>query len=303
MKARVCLLGQGDIAHAMARMLVNVELVCSPEDEPQGPTVRRSSTWEEALDGSRVVVLAANADRLAELAERYGPHALGDHVVVTAARGMRAGFELPHETIRRYTCARKIGVFGGPLHAQEVAAEHHATVVLASRFREAARVVDTLVPEERVTVEHTTDLVGVGVAGAYGHVTSVLTGMGQALSWTPTAVGLLVAHGMVEARNLGVAAGGEPATYQGIVGWGELIPRTQGRSNRHGELGAALVQSGERPAGQLEVLTTLRESMRFGQTHDIATPVADALHRVVDSQEEAASALGALLRSPLDPRH
>jgi len=301
MKAKVSLLGSGDIAHAMARMLVDVELVCSPDDEPQGPTVRRAADWSEALDRSRVVVLAANAERLAELSERYGPYARGDQVVLTAARGIRPGFELPHDTVRRFTCARKIGVFGGPLHAQEVTAEHHATVVLASRFREAVRIVDTLVPRERVTIEHTTDLVGVGVAGAYGHVTSVLTGMGHALGWTPTAVGLLVAHGMVEARKLGVAAGAVPQTFQGIVGWGELIPRTPGRSNRHAELGEALVQGSAHPEGQLEVLVTLEEATKFGRAHRISTPVGDSIRRVLEGTEEAVAALSGLLKSPLDP--
>jgi glycerol-3-phosphate dehydrogenase (NAD(P)+) len=300
MKARVSLLGSGDIAYAMARMLVDVELVCSPEDEPQGPTVHRAEDWNEALEQSQVVVLAAGAEQLAALSERYGPYAKGDHVVLTAARGLRAGFELPHDTIRRFTCARKIAVFGGPLHAQEVTAEHHATVVLASRFSETVRIVDRLVPRERVSIEHTTDLVGVGVAGAYGHITSVLTGMGKSLGWTPTAVGLLVAHGMVEARKLGVAAGGDPQTFQGIVGWGELIPRTPGRSNRHLELGEALVKGGSWPEGRLEVLTTLEVATRFGRGHGVSTPVGDALRRILEGSEDAASALSGLLKAPLE---
>lgn len=297
-----CIFGRGDIGHAFAHMARVLDLVCPPDTEPPAPWVERRPSAAEAMEHAQVVVLAGNSEELRALAEAYGPHARGDQIVLTAARGIRKGFELPHETIRAHSCVRKIGVFGGPLHAQDVETEHHATIVLASRFPEVVSAVDGWLPQDRVTVEASTDLIGVSVAGAYGHVSSTLIGLSRGLGWTSTAEGLLVAHGMVEARRLGVAAGADPETFRGIAGWGELLPRAPGRSNRHGRLGEALIRGESPPSDdRLEVIATVAEASVKGRALGLATPVADAVGRIIDGAP-AKDELQSILRSPLEPR-
>jgi glycerol-3-phosphate dehydrogenase (NAD(P)+) len=305
---KLCLLGAGELASAIVALVgtSRARFVTQLADAKPAPDVAMADSLEDALDGADLIVLCGNGEALAELSRRYGPHARGDHHVLVAARGVRAGFELPDRTVRGHTCVRKLGVLGGPLHTQELYGDRHATVMLATHFREVIERVRAAVPGERVTIEPTTDMVGLGVAGAYGHVSSILTGLGEELGFSKTARGLLIAHGMMEARALGLALGGQAETFLSIAGWGELIPRSQTRSDRHEQLGRRLArQAGsEAPDADLEGIETVHSAVKAGQELGVPTPVAavlrDLLHRTPNG--DPAERLQHLLHRPLqDP--
>ncbi|MGF1508282.1 MAG: hypothetical protein ACFB9M_02120 [Myxococcota bacterium] len=308
---RVCLLGQGELGQAVAHLAPHAmgELVAQLCDVPPAPWVQVAPSLEAALFGAQIVVLCANADELAALCEAYAPFAKGDDCVVVAARGARAHFELPHETVRSLTCVRKLGILGGPLHTQEFDSERHATVVLATRFREIVAKVSDIVPRDRVTIEPIEDLVGLGVGGAYGHISSILTGLAQGAGLSDTARGLLIGHSMMEARCLGIAMGGLPETFQGIVGWGELIPRSESRSDRHEQLGQDLAQGLTLDAARqkahlpLEGIQTARVAVEKAHALEVEVPVARALSEIFDLPSPAeglSSRLEALLKRPFN---
>src|SRR5690606_13524989 len=89
------------------------------------------------------------------------------------------------------------------------------------------------------------DVVGVEVAGAISNVTALAVGMCETLSFGETARGVLLARGLSEATRLGIALGGDPATFGGLAGVGDLIPRRVSSTERHYEVGRR-VAAGER---------------------------------------------------------
>lgn len=213
---------------------------------------------------------------------------------------------LPHQMIRARTCVRKIGVFGGPLHTRELALGRPLSAVLASRFSETTRAVRDIVAGGPLTIHASTDVVGVEVAGAISNVSALAAGMADTLDLGETARGILLTHGLVEARRLGAALGGDPDTFTGLAGVGDLIPRKVTSTERHHELARRFIESESMDEalrdvdGHVEGLITLREAAIQGRKLALDLPLIYALDEVVAGKVKPKEALEEVLRRPID---
>lgn len=310
----MAVLGGGRLAEAIGAILgdrIPVRLWTRSEEERQAlrdrlPKVQITSELGAAVDGASLVFLAVPAPAMLEVAERYGEHARGNHMVLSASRGVGEGFMLPHQMIRARTCVRKIGVFGGPLHTRELALGRPLSAVLASRFSETTAAVQQIVAGGPLTIHPSKDVVGVEVAGAISNVSALAAGMADALDMGETARGILLTHGLVEARRLGTALGGEAETFGGLAGVGDLIPRRVTSTDRHHEVARRLVETGSLDEalrdvrGHVEGLITLREAAAKGSALALDLPLIYALDGIVVGKEKPKEALEGVLRRPID---
>lgn len=259
-----------------------------------------------AIDGAQLVVLAVPATNMLEIAEKYGEFAKGDHIVLNASRGVGPGFALPHEMIRARTCVRKIAAFGGPLHTRELALGRPLSAVLASRYSEPIAAVRELVAGGPLTIHASKDIVGVEVAGAMSNAAHLAAGMADALDLGETARGILLTHGLVEARRLGLALGGAPETFTGLAGVGDLIPRKVTSTERHHVFARRFIETGSleealRSAdGHVEGVTTAKEAVKKGDRLEIDLPLMRAVAAILDGEAKPREALEAVLRLAID---
>ncbi len=302
----VTLLGIGPLAHAIARMARSTDQLRLYA--PAGGSVaglESKADLAEAVDGSSAVVFCGPTDQLWDLAIAYGRVAEPNHIGLVPARGVGPGFELPLTTLRKATCLRKIGILGGPLHVRELDAERHVNVVIATRFPEVPVFARSLVDPGRVTVHHSSDVVGVQVAGVYSHIASLVVGMAHGLGLSDTARGLLLAQSLSEARSIGAVLGADDRTFASVAGLGELIPRPSGGSDRHLEVGRRLAQGasfGDATAdleAEVEGVRAAEEAVRLARAKGLDVPVASAVLAAVQSGRAPHEVVDGLLRRPL----
>lgn len=313
-RGALALLGAGPLARATARILLiggtQVRVwarrpEARRELEAQVPGLHGFERVEDALAGAGTLFVAVPAGEIADLAERVAPHVLPDQVVLLASRGVSAGFTLPHEHIRAQTCLRKIAVFGGPLHARELEAGRRINVVIGSRYAEARDRVAQLTQGAPVAFHPTRDIVGVEVAGAIANVASLAAGMAEALGLGDTARGVLLARGIIEARQLGVALGASAETFTGLAGLGELIPRSVTSMDRHLELGRLLGEGASRDEalgrvdGHVEAVVTAEEGFACARERGLELPLLAAVAFVLAGEVEPRAALERILTEPL----
>ena len=259
-----------------------------------------------AVAGSRFVFFAVPAYALPEVAARYGPHAQGDHVVVHAARGVAAGFVLPHKAIRAEACVRRVGALGGPLYLEDLGEGRPLVAMLASRYDETFDVVRALVHGSPVRLHTSHDVVGVEVAGAISNVAALAAGMADGLGLTETDQGVLLTRGLAEASRLGRALGADAATFAGLAGVGDLIPRRVASTLKHRAHGKALAAAdGARAAtspadARLEGVVTAREARALAAHLRVDLPLVDAVAAVVDGTAAARDALERVLSLDLE---
>lgn len=253
-----------------------------------------------AVEGSRFVFFAVPGHAVAKVAERYGPHAQGDHVVVHAARGVGDGFLLPHKAIRAHTCVRRIGVLGGPLYLEDLGEGRPLVAMLASRYDETFDVVRRLVQGSPVRLHTSHDVVGVEIAGAISNVSALAAGMAEGLGLTETDQGVLLTRGLSEASRVGRALGADPATFAGLAGVGDLIPRRVTSTLKHRALGRTVAIGEPPPSSVVEGVVTAREARAWAKNHRLELPLVEAVARVFDGEVSAKEAIERVLALDLE---
>jgi glycerol-3-phosphate dehydrogenase (NAD(P)+) len=311
----VALLGLGRFAEAVVNLLPN-ELVIRawgrrPEARAEFEARHKGKVHvgdlEQTSADADVVIFAVPAGAMAGVARQFGEFARGDQIVIHACRGVGQGFALPHQMIRAGSCVRKIGVLGGPLHSHEIGTGRALGAVIASRYEEVFQVIGALVQGTQVRIHPSPDVIGVEVAGAISNVAALAAGMADALELGETARGVLLTHGLSEALRLGVKLGADPATFAGLAGVGDLIPRRVSSTDRHQEVGARLAR-GEPLASVLESLgqtavegvVTAQEALPLAGRLGLKLPLIGAVTEVLTGRQAARPALEAVLRSDLD---
>lgn len=206
----------------------------------------RATTDLGAVGGAEVVVLAVPAQHVRSVATDLAPHLDPGVPVVSLAKGierstLRRPSEILAEVMPSHDPAR-IGVVSGPNLAKEVAAGHPSATVVALPDAAAAATVQDVLRSDRFRVYTSDDVVGCEIGGAVKNVLAIAAGMvdGLGLGWNTRAA--LITRGLAELARLGVALGGQPLTFLGLAGNGDLIATCCSPLSRNHRVGVALAE-------------------------------------------------------------
>ncbi len=291
------------------------------------PGLTLCTSVEEAVTGAGVapgaigiVVLGVPASGLPEVAEAYGHFAQPDHIVLHAVRGVCStstqvpdgNLQLAHRVIRAHTCARKIGVLGGPLYAPDLSNPKPLAVVLASPFNEPFMAVAGLTAGGSIKVHQSYDIVGVELAGAMSNVSAIAAGVAEGLDLGDTAVGVLMTRGLSETAQFAQGLGADVRTFFGLAGVGDLIPRHVASTERHREFGALLAKGtevavaakkvGAVSAEGIEGMVSAREVVRYADRVGSRSKLvlARAVNALCSDKASAADILDGVLSQHLE---
>ena len=164
--------------------------------------------------------------------------------VVWLCKGFENGTGLlPHQVVREVLGAQVPGAaLSGPSFAQEVARGLPCALTAASDSPALRERVVTLVHGGNIRVYSSDDLVGVEVGGAVKNVLAIATGACDGLGLGLNARAALITRGLAEITRLGVALGGQPGTFMGLTGMGDLILTCTGDLSRNRRVGLELAR-------------------------------------------------------------
>jgi glycerol-3-phosphate dehydrogenase (NAD(P)+) len=162
-------------------------------------------------------------------------------VVVSATKGLEV------DTLRRMTEVAaaeapdlRLAVLSGPSFAQEVAEGQPTAVVAASAHADVAEMVQSTFASPTFRVYSSDDVIGVELAGALKNVIAIGAGMAHGLDYGDNTKAALITRGLAELARLGVALGGEPLTFAGLAGMGDLIATCSSPQSRNRHVGVEL---------------------------------------------------------------
>ncbi len=158
------------------------------------------------------------------------------------------GFEdgsglLPHQVVAEVLGdAIDGGALSGPSFAQEVARGLPCALAIASAAPGLRETVVSALHGGNIRVYASDDLVGVEVGGAVKNVMAIATGVADGLGLGLNARAALITRGLAEITRLGSALGGQPETFMGLTGMGDLLLTCTGDLSRNRRVGLALAQ-------------------------------------------------------------
>jgi glycerol-3-phosphate dehydrogenase (NAD(P)+) len=222
--------------------------------------------------------------------------------LVLAAKGIEATrFRRLSEVVAEERPGTPVAVLSGPNLAAEIAAGKPAAATVASHDGALAQRVQDLFRPSHLRVYTSADVVGVEVAGALKNVIALAAGMSDGLGLGDNGKAALIARGLAEIVRLGTLLGGEPRTFYGLAGVGDLVATcvsAQSRNHLAGERlarGATLAEieaSGLTAEGIPTALAVHRMRLEMG----VEMPISSAVYRVVFEGRPVDAALRALMQ-------
>lgn len=203
---------------------------------------------------------------LREFLEARG--AQGAVTVVSATKGIEAESLARMSRVSAEECARagvpaRFAAFSGPTFAAELArAAPSAAVVASAEVDLAAELRETLA-SPTLRLYSSADVVGVELAGAAKNVIAIGAGVVSGLGLGHNTLAALITRGLHEISRLGLAYGGEPKTFSGLAGLGDLVLTCTGGLSRNRRTGMELAQG-----------KTLKEIL--GETTEVAEGVRNS---------------------------
>lgn len=270
-------------------------------DEPLPAGLRVSADRDAALahcaDGLLVI-----ATPMAGLREHLGSLP-DDRPALWACKGFESGTGLlGHEIARELRPQAAGGVLSGPSFALEVLRGQPTALVAASESDTLAAAAVEAFHSDTLRVYTARDIVGVEVGGAVKNVLAIATGIGDGLAATGlNARAALVTRGLAEMTRLGVALGGQAATFMGLSGLGDLVLTATGDLSRNRKVGLALAagkalpdilaELGHVSEGVYSAATVLQRARALG----VEMPITEAVVEVLEGRVSPETALRRLM--------
>ena len=211
----------------------------------QLPSVlRATASIGDACAGSEVVVLGVPSHGMRAVLEAARPHIAPDTPVVSLSKGVEQGTllrmtEVVADVLHEHRTDRT-GVLTGPNLAREVAEGQPTASVVAMGCPETARSLQAIFMTSTFRVYTNPDVIGCEIAGALKNVIALAAGVAHGLGYGDNTKAALITRGLAELARLGIALGGEPMTFSGLAGMGDLVATCTSEKSRNRAVGVAL---------------------------------------------------------------
>lgn len=196
-------------------------------------------------------------------------------------------------------------VLSGPTFALETARAHPTAAVIASKDTDFAQEVQQVMSCSSFRLYHSSDVVGVELAGSLKNVIAIAAGVLEGLGLGSNTTAALITRGLHEMTRLGLALGGRLETFAGLAGMGDLVLTCTGALSRNRSVGVQLGQGMKleeilRDAKFVaEGIKTAKSAQQISERHHIEMPIATEMYRVLYAGESPKEALQRLMTRAL----
>ena len=192
-----------------------------------------------AVSGAEAVFMAVPSRGLREVLSMLPPVP----ALISCGKGLEpATFKRSTQIMAEYQPRAALAALSGPNLAAEIARGLPASATVASRDETLARRVQGWLSQPAFRVYTGTDLVGLELGGALKNVIALAAGMCDGLGLGDNAKAALVTRGLAEMVRLGTLLGGEPRTFYGLSGLGDLMATCSGAGSRNHQAGLRLAR-------------------------------------------------------------
>jgi len=264
-----------------------------------------TSNLEEAVLHSEIIVVAVPTKAIREVCKTMGAYLQNKKIFVHVSKGIEPDSlkrisEMLKESLSS-NVIEEIVVLSGPSHAEEVVLHHPTTITAACSNLDAAEKVQDLFMNNYFRVYTNDDVVGVELGGALKNVIALAAGISDGLNYGDNAKAALITRGLAEITRLGVKMGGNPFTFAGLTGMGDLIATctsVHSRNWRAGNMlgkGMKLAEVLDNIGMVVEGVRTTKAAYQLSQEFDVPMPITTALFEILFNDKEPKVAVDELM--------
>tara|TARA_B100000575_G_C23125438_1_gene651980 strand:- start:1273 stop:2295 length:1023 start_codon:yes stop_codon:yes gene_type:complete len=229
-----------------------------------------------------------------------------DVFIISCTKGIK---EKPFRTMsdiinQKFSNNKIIGVLSGPNLAKEIADQKVAGTVVASKNKKIQEDVKQIISSNFFKVYSSEDVYGVELSGALKNIYAIICGISESLDVGENALGLILTRSMAEMSRFAVANGGNPMTFLGLSGMGDLVATCTSKLSRNYKLGLFIgrgykLEDAKEKVGQVaEGLRTLLVIKHQAEKENISMPLVDSLYKIIYESNDPKSIIKDLVNNP-----
>jgi glycerol-3-phosphate dehydrogenase (NAD(P)+) len=253
--------------------------------------------------GADLIVFVTPSVALRCVAQRLQAANLNsDAILLSGTKGIEHGTglrmtEVLHEIFPDLTVA----VLSGPNLAVEIARDLPTAAVLGCRNPQCAEELQSYLGSERFRIYSSDETIGIELGGALKNVFAIAAGASDGFGLGDNSKAALVTRSLAELLRLGTAMGGNPRTFYGLSGAGDLIATCfsqHSRNRRVGEKlgrGETLAQISTSTHMVAEGIPTAKSAFECARKLQIETPIIDQIYSVLYEGKRPDQAMQELL--------
>jgi len=244
----------------------------------------------EAAEGASIVVLAVPSQTLRGNLQGWARLLPRGAAIVSLMKGVELG-----TTKRMSEVIAEVGgidperivAISGPNLAREIALRQPAASVVACVDEQVAQRVADACAAPYFRPYTNTDVIGTELGGAVKNVVALAVGMAEGMGMGDNSKASIITRGLAETTRLGVALGGDPATFAGLAGLGDLVATCMSPLSRNRTFGVNL----GRGMTVDEVIAVTKQTaegvkscesiLQLAQDHGIDVPIIEQVNAVV----------------------
>jgi glycerol-3-phosphate dehydrogenase (NAD(P)+) len=279
--------------HTNTRYLPKVKL---PENIRCSTDLTESKSAEIILF---VVPTSSTRETALKLAEIGIPSSIP---LISCAKGIERGTGTRMSNIIFETLPNNpIAVISGPNHAEEVAENLATCTVVGSIDQSLNCQLQEMLSTPFFRTYTSQDVAGMELGGALKNVFAIAAGIASGMGLGDNAIAALVTRGLAEMTRLGIALGGQPDTFIGLSGVGDLMTTCYSPHSRNNRVGKALGQgmslkeACDRLGMVAEGVPNTLSIYEAARAINIETPIIDAVYEILYQNKPARQALQELL--------
>lgn len=269
------------------------------------PDLRGTTDMEEAVYDADVIVVGVPSHAVRQTLVSVAPLLRHWVPIVSLTKGLEQGTRLRMtEVIEQELPGHPAGVLAGPNLAREVIAGYAAAAVIAMPDAHVATSLQRVFSSRRFRVYTNPDVTGCELGGALKNVVAIAAGMAEGLGLGDNTKAMVLTRGLAEITRLGVAMGGDPRTFPGLTGLGDLMATCTSPLSRNRTVGVELakgrtideITTGMRMVA--EGVKTSRVVVELAREYGVESPIACEVDAVVNEGRTPVASFAGLGRVP-----
>lgn len=276
---------------------------CYLEQLPLTRSLIATGSIEDAVIDADVVVMATPSHGFRAVIELAAPYVRPWVPIVSLTKGLEGGTRhRMTEIVNELLPGHPAGVLAGPNLAREVLQGFAAAAVIAIPDQRVGEALQELFSARVFRVYTSQDVVGCEVAGALKNVVAIAAGMAAGLGTGDNTLAMVITRSLAELSRLGTAMGGDPRTFAGLAGMGDLIATCISPLSRNRHVGEQLALGRKldeivSEMGQVaEGVNAAGTVMALAGAHGVTMPIATEVNGVINHGRSAADAFRGLRR-------
>ncbi len=191
----------------------------------------------------------------------------------------------------------KLAVLSGPTIAKEVALKVPSTAVIASKNRNTAKKIQSIVNSPHFRIYTNNDVVGVEVGGSIKNIIAIACGICDGLKLGTNTKAAILTRGLAEMARLGKVLGAKPQTFAGLTGLGDLATTCYSLSSRNRCLGEQIGQgkSAKKILASMHMVAegaeTVKAAYKLSLKHKIDMPITAEIYKIIYKNKKAKKAV------------